>query len=376
MIDVILQLADDFNIIIQTLYILLFVVLIFFGQRIQFHLSLMEVGGILRQLLHLRNAAVKMTMDELKKYSSDKDINSKFERLLNSFMIMPEAVDPAGIVKKIEHIVDIREARFLEDVRRLINKDIEESKIRNLSNMVEATMALNIIYKIIQHYYLLAKKTKNFFVMAQLQMIAPLIFNEAKSYLQALNAFKLGTPIGDSIGPLIVHKFMKHEETKILEHKKDYVKDTDLYKVERKGRIFYIIKATGPGGNVGKPGEAIKKVINSLKRKNEKIAGIIMIDAALKLEGEKTGEVAEGVGAAIGGIGVEKFKIEEIATKNKLPLYAIIIKQSLMEAITTMKKEIADSVSDAISRIDRISKEELVDGSIILAGIGNTIGVP
>ena len=376
MISNVLQLADDFNIIIQTLYILLFVVLIFFGQRIQFHLSLMEVGGILRQLLHLRNAAVKMTMDELKKYSSDKDINSKFERLLNSFMIMPEAVDPAGIVKKIEHIVDIREARFLEDVRRLINQEIEESKIRNLSNMVEATMALNIIYKIIQHYYLLAKKTKNFFVMAQLQMIAPLIFNEAKSYLQALNAFKLGTPIGDSIGPLIVHKFMNHEETKILEHKKDYVKDTDLYKVERGGRIFYIIKATGPGGNVGKPGEAIKKVINSLKRKNEKIAGVIMIDAALKLEGEKTGEVAEGVGAAIGGIGVEKFKIEEIATKNKLPLYAIIIKQSLMEAITTMKKEIADSVSDAISRIERISKEELVDGSIILAGIGNTIGVP
>ncbi len=371
-----LQLADEFNIIIQTLYILLFVVLIFFGQRIQFHLSLMEVGGILRQLLHLRNAAVKMTMDELKKYSSEKDINSKFERLLNSFMIMPEAVDPAGIVKKIEHIVNTRETRFLDDVRRLISQDIEESKIRNLSNMVEATMALNIIYKIIQHYYLLAKKTKNFFVMAQLQMIAPLIFNEAKSYLQALNAFKLGTPIGDTIGPLIVHKFMNHQETKILEHKKDYVKDTDLYKVERNGRIFYIIKASGPGGNVGKPGEAIKKVINSLKKRNEKIAGIIMIDAALKLEGEKTGEVAEGVGAAIGGIGVEKFKIEEIATKNKLPLYAIIIKQSLMEAITTMKKEIADSVSDAISRIDRISREELVDGCIILAGIGNTIGVP
>lgn len=376
MVSSILQLADDFNIIIQTLYILLFIILIFFGQRIQFHLSLMEVGGILRQLLHFRNIAIKIAIDELKKYSSDKDINSKFERLLNSFMIMPEAMDPAGIVRKIEHIVDIREARFLEDVKRLINREIEESKIRNLSNMVEATMALNIIYKLVQHYYLLAKKTKNFFVMAQLQMIAPLIFNEAKSYLQALNAFKLGTPIGDSIGPLIVHKFMNLEGTKILEHRRDYVKDTDLFVAERSGRIFYIIKATGPGGNVGKPGEAIKKIINSLKRKNEKIAGIIMIDAALKLEGEKTGDVAEGVGAAIGGIGVEKFKIEEIATKNKLPLYAIIIKQSLMEAITTMKKEIADSVSDAISRIERIAKEELIDGSIILAGIGNTIGVP
>lgn len=376
MIDMTLQIVDDFNIIIQTLYILLFVVLIFFGQRIQFHLSLMEVGGVLRQLAYLKDTAIKMTIDELKKYSTDKDLNNRFERLLNSFMIMPEAVDPSGIVKKIEHIVNIREARFLDDLKRLIDSEIEESKVRNLSNMVEATIALNIIYKIIQHYYLLAKKTKNFFVMAQLQMIVPLIFNEAKSYLQALNAFKLGTPIGDSIGPLIIHKFVQHNNTKTIDYKKEYVKDTDVYVVERNGRIFYVIKASGPGGNVGKPGEAIKKMMNLLKKKNEKIAGIIMIDAALKLEGEKTGEVAEGVGAAIGGIGVEKFKIEEIATKNKVPLYAIIIKQSLMEAITTIKKEIVDTVSDAITRIDRISDEELPDGSIILAGIGNTIGVP
>ncbi|HIQ13658.1 MAG TPA: DUF1512 domain-containing protein [Thermoprotei archaeon] len=376
MIDMTLQIIDDFNIIIQTLYILLFIVLIFFGQRIQFHLSLMEVGGVLRHLAFLKDTAIKMTIDELKKYSTDKDLNKRFERLLNSFMIMPEAADPSGIVKKIEHIVNIREARFLDDLKRLITSEIEESKVRNLSNMVEATMALNIIYKIIQHYYLLAKKTKNFFIMAQLQMIVPLIFNEAKSYLQALNAFKLGTPIGDSIGPLIVHKFIQHSDTKTIEYKKEYVKDTDVYVVERNGRIFYVIKASGPGGNVGKPGEAIKKVINSLKKKNEKIAGIIMIDAALKLEGEKTGEVAEGVGAAIGGIGVEKFKIEEIATKNKVPLYAIIIKQSLMEAITTIKKEIADTISDAINRVDRISNEELPEGNIILAGIGNTIGVP
>jgi len=336
----------------------------------------MEVGGVLRHLAFLKDTAIKMTIDELKKYSTDKDLNKRFERLLNSFMIMPEAADPSGIVKKIEHIVNIREARFLDDLKRLITSEIEESKVRNLSNMVEATMALNIIYKIIQHYYLLAKKTKNFFIMAQLQMIVPLIFNEAKSYLQALNAFKLGTPIGDSIGPLIVHKFIQHSDTKTIEYKKEYVKDTDVYVVERNGRIFYVIKASGPGGNVGKPGEAIKKVINSLKKKNEKIAGIIMIDAALKLEGEKTGEVAEGVGAAIGGIGVEKFKIEEIATKNKVPLYAIIIKQSLMEAITTIKKEIADTISDAINRVDRISNEELPEGNIILAGIGNTIGVP
>jgi len=377
-IQLVLQIGQDYNMIIQTLYILLFIVLIFFGQKIQFHLSLLEVGGILRQLMFLRNHAINSTLEEIKKHSKEGDIQKKFDRLLNSFMILPETMDPSGIVKKVEHIVNTRETRFLEDVKRMLggNDNIDESKIRNLSNMVEAAMALNIIYKIVQHYYLLAKKTKNFFVMAQLQMIAPLIFNEAKSYLQAITAFKLGTPIGDSIGPLVAYKFVYNNGGNIINEKVGYVKDTDLYVIEKMGRTYYVIKATGPGGNVGKPGEAIKKVITKLKREKKKIAGVIMIDAALKLEGEKTGEVAEGVGAAIGGIGVEKFKIEEITTKNKIPLYAIIIKQSLSEAITTMKKEIAESVNEVIKRIERLTKEELSDGVIILAGIGNTIGVP
>ena len=34
-----------------------------------------------------------------------------------------------------------------------------------------------------------------------------------------------------------------------------------------------------------------------------------MVDAGLKLEGEDSGYVVDGVGAAIGGVGVEKFKI-------------------------------------------------------------------
>ena len=46
---------------------------------------------------------------------------------------------------------------------------------------------------------------------------------------------------------------------------------------------------------------------------------VIMIDAGLKLEGEMVGEVSEGIGAAIGGPGVDAFKIEEKLTKYKMP---------------------------------------------------------
>ena len=54
--------------------------------------------------------------------------------------------------------------------------------------------------------------------------------------------------------------------------------------------------------------------------------------------------MAEGIGVAIGGIGVEKYQIEEVATRLGVPVYAVIVKQSIQDAITIMRKEIADSV--------------------------------
>ena len=101
-----------------------------------------------------------------------------------------------------------------------------------------------------------------------------------------------------------------------------------------------------------------------------------MIDAALKLEGEKTGEIAEGIGAAIGGIGVDRFKIEESATQNNIPIYAIVVKQTIVEAISVMRKEIAESVKPVHDVIDRIIEEktEKTD-TVIIVGVGNTVGV-
>ena len=101
-----------------------------------------------------------------------------------------------------------------------------------------------------------------------------------------------------------------------------------------------------------------------------------MVDAALKLEGEQVGQVAEGVGAAIGGIGVEKFKIEAIASKYNIPLHAVIVKQSLNDAISVMRKEIFDSTDDAIDKITQIMLENTKTKDIVIvAGIGNSIGV-
>ena len=150
-------------------------------------------------------------------------------------------------------------------------------------------------------------------------------------------------------------------------------KDCVVASVPFEGRTALIIKAEGPGGNVGKPGEAVKAVIEENKGN---IANLIMIDAGLKLEGEPVGEVAEGVGAAIGGPGVDQFKIEEAIAHYHIPINAVIIKQDIGDAVSPMRKEIADSVDKVIERVKAVVTERTKEGDkVIIVGVGNTIGV-
>lgn len=371
-----LQIGGDQNwmALLQLLWILFFLIIIFYGQRIQLQLLLLELGGLVNRLDKMRIIARNEAYNKLKEKATDENkLREGFDRLLESFIIMPESMDPVGIVKKVEHILNVRETRYLNDVKRMINNvNVSEDTLKTFSNLIEAVTAVEALYKVARHYYLLARKTGNYFLAAQLQMQAPLIYGYAKAFLQAVYAFKHGIVIGDSIGPLVAHKFIQGKENVI--RYENYVKDTDVYELNYLNRRILIVKARGPGGEVGKAGEAIKKLIES----NEgKIKLIIMIDAALKLTGEKSGSIAEGVGAAIGGIGVDKFKIEEEATKYSIPLYAIIIKMSITEAITVMKKKIADSYIGVIKGIERVLQEETNENDcVIIAGIGNTIGIP
>jgi hypothetical protein len=101
-----------------------------------------------------------------------------------------------------------------------------------------------------------------------------------------------------------------------------------------------------------------------------------MIDAAGKLEGEKSGQVVEGVGAAIGGPPTEKYKIEEVAVRNKIPLDAVIIKESFTEAIKPMHRELANGAKRASEAVKEAILQRTRPGdTVIVAGIGNTIGI-
>jgi len=359
--------GDIISQIISVVYILFFVVFIFYGQRIQMYAAIREVESSLHKLKYMREEARKTAIETIKEIGKPAtDPTPRIDRYLEYFTIGPQNMDPAGIVWKLDHILDVRDARLKDEVK-LMAPATDEAQVYNLENTLEAAMAINFIFKVVRHFYIQGKKTLSFYTILQLQMILPLVMKEAEAYASALKAFANGQPIGDGAGPLVAAKLMHGYEVRKVP------KDCVVATVPFEGRSALVIKAEGPGGNVGKPGDAVKAVIEE----NEgKIAMVIMIDAGLKLEGEPVGEVAEGIGAAIGGPGVDQFKIEESIAEYHIPINAVIVKEDIGDAVSPMRKEIADSVDKVLERVKSVVLERTKEGDkVIIVGVGNTIGV-
>jgi len=353
--------------LVSTLMYLSFILFILFGQKIQLWTMLWNMSGALKKLELMKSEAKALTVKTVSEIGKPKeDPAPRLNALLEHFFISPVDMDPAGVVWKLDHLLDVRDSKFKDDVRK-IAPEADEVQVNNLENLVEGALALNTVYRIVRHYYLLGKKTQSFYLILQLQMILPLIMQEAEALVGATKAFAQGQPIGDGIGSLVASKLMRNSDKRKVE------KDIVASEIMLDGRHVVALKAEGPGGNVGKPGDAIRQLI---EEREGKVALVVMVDAAVKFEGEKTGEISEGTGAAIGGVGTERFKIEEEASKYKIPVYALIVKESIQEAVMPMRKEITEAADKVIAKIKSLIQERTKEAeTIIVAGIGNTIGI-
>jgi len=342
-----------------------------FGQRLQLINVLRDIDRKLFRLKLMRDDVRQRTISALKQAGTDltdEELEKRLDAILDYFYIPPESMDPAGVVYKLEHILEIGENRFEDQVAALVKTD-DLHRVKTLTNLVEVARAMNLIYRIVRHYYLLGRKTSNYFLAIQVQMMMPMILELAEAYRQASFAFYNGQPIGDGAGVLVAAKLAREIKAVTVD---ESIKDTTVMLGEWEGRKVYIIRARGPGGTVGRPGEAVKKVIEMEGR----VDTVITIDAALKLEGEETGKIAEGAGVAIGGPGVDKFKIETIAKEKNVSLYAIAIFQSIAEAITPMRESISKATEQALEKVKEIIRKYVPErGVVIVAGIGNTVGI-
>jgi hypothetical protein len=358
--------SDDSNPLLMLVWILPIILFVFYGQRIQLQVTSGEIKKGIKKLDAYRVEARAELIEYIKKNMNPKeDPTKKIDRFLDYFTIMPVDMDPNGIVDKIRHTVRAREDYSRNHVKS-ISPEIDEIELSKITTLLEIATSLHMIYKIINHMYLTAKKQNNYPLILPLQMILPFIMEEAEAITKAIPAFKLGQPIGDGIGPMVVGRMM-------LDTKKDVVAfQTVLSETEYDERKLFLLKAEGPSSTVGRPGDAVEDLV--AKNKPDII---IMVDAALKMEGEDSAITAQGFGAAIGGIGTERFQIEDIATKNNIPIFAIVIKQSIKEAITLMTKDIANQADNVRSQVYEMIHDNTTPGqSVLLIGVGNTIGVP
>ncbi|HID04305.1 MAG TPA: DUF1512 domain-containing protein [Candidatus Caldiarchaeum subterraneum] len=352
----------------------LFMMMIFFvyptfGQRMQLSYMLRDIEKKLNRIKIIKDDIRQRTIDTVKNVGKpEQDPTQEIDRLSEFFLIPPESMDPFGIVYKLEHILEVHESAFENDVKKLA-PHAEEHQVKTLTNLVEINRGINTLYRVVRHFYLLGKKTANIYLVLQLQMIMPMLMEIAEAYRRASVAFAEGQPIGDGIGVLVAAKLANGNEKRRYE----IAKDTIVQEVEIESRRVLIVRALGPGGTVGRPGEGVRRLIEQEKEKPELI---VTIDAGLKLEGEETGKIVEGVGVAIGGPGIDKFKIEEVAKQYNIPLYAFVIFESIGEAITPMKESIAKAADNVMRKVRQILLERVKEGgTAIIAGIGNTVGI-
>ncbi|MFB6265898.1 MAG: DUF1512 family protein [Candidatus Nanohaloarchaea archaeon] len=284
----------------------------------------------------------------------------KLEPMKNMVVSQPTGIDPAGLVDKLEHLLDLSDDKMERFVERL-SDDLGEEEKANLTMAFRGVYGTNQLYVLIRHFRELIKDMKNYQLAGMVQLMLPLYEEIAEAQKEATEAFVEGVPIGDSVGPLVAAKFMGNETAEVAE---DVVKSEE----EVEGEEVHVLKSKGPGSRLGKYGDAIEQIVEE-----EGIEKIVFVDAGMRFEGEETGKVVDGAGVLMGGPGVEKYKIEEIATEHDVPLEGYIVKQSGPQASRPMHSNIYQAVPEVVEKVE--NEIEGTEGPVLLVGVGNTCGV-
>lgn len=289
-----------------------------------------------------------------------KEIKKQIDDFSDFFVVEPSNLDPYGIVKKIDQTIRGMESRFDMFVDEIAGDKSFKDR-QEINYTLRASIGLRQLSKMVRHYVEMSKKFKNLQIAMILQMQLPIIEKIAEGEYKGAEAFSNGWPIGDSIGPLVAASFV--DDSKPISE--GVVAGTTTIN----GRKCFVLKATGPEPHLGRIDEAIGKIM-----KKNKIARVITIDAAGKLEGEKTGSVAEGVGFAMGGIG-QRDMIENSLIPKRIPVDSVVVKVGLTEAIEPMRKEIYESMPNVKQLVEKAVSRAKKSEKIIIIGVGNSCGI-
>ncbi len=354
-------LGDGGDIVSWLVWIIFFMVFFMFYPRIMLSQIMWKLEASARKLEELSLKSKKLLINEISRKPT-KELKDDVNRFFEFFMITPVSLDPAGIVKKFDHLIKNERERFRYFTEQVCPK-MDDEKKANIQMGFAGGIELYTLAKIVRHYIEMIKKTKSYQIAMIIQMQLPMIERIAKALFEGTKTLSRGEPIGDAVGPWVVARMIDGKTTEVEE-------EVVMFRKKSDGRNLFILKARGPGGRIGYPGKAVEKLI-----KKYKIDKVVTIDAAAKLEGEKTGSIAEGVGIAMGGPGVERTYIEDAVVRANIPMDSIVVKMSSEEAIMPLRKSMINALPNVMDSLQRSISRSKKGANIIVVGVGNTSGV-
>ncbi len=359
------SLGDDGDALMMLVWVLPVVLFIFYGQRIQLLVTSGEIKKSIKKLDEYGNASLERTISYVRGLEgAGPDAEGRIRIMADYFTIPPVDMDPAGLVAKVRHVVRSREELTRGQVNAMIGEG-DAVRTATVQTLLELTASLRLVHRMMNHMYLTAKRQNNYPLILPLQMMLPFVMEEAEAMRDAMGTFAGNQPVGDAAGPMAVGLMMRDLPKRMAAYQ------TVCAETRVRGRRVMLVKAEGPAPVVGRLDEALLGILEDTEP-----AAVIMVDAALKMEGEESGVVSRGFGAAMGGTGAERFRIEEAAAGRNVPVYSVVVKQSVREAVTLMSEAVYGAVGEASRAVlDIIQNDIPGDGDVIVIGVGNTGGV-
>jgi len=339
------------------IWFVVFFVFIMFYPRLTLSQIIWKIEAGARRLEAMSERANSMVASKI----GERSVKKSVDQFTEFFVIEPSALDPYGIVRKLDQVIRQTEHRFEDFVSTVASKKSVKER-QQINYGLRAALGVRQLAKIVRHYVETAKKYKNLQIAMIIQMQMPMIEKIAEGEFKGTQAFLHSWAVGDSIGPLIA--------AELVDKVKPIAEDMVMGQTTIEGRRCFVIRASGPDPHLGRVDEAIEKIMA-----HHNIERVVTIDAAQKLEGERSGGVAEGVGFAMGGV-AQRDVIENALLPKKKPIDSIVVKVGMEEAIIPMKKEVLESTPVAIEAVKRAVRRAKPGSSVLIIGVGNSVGIP
>lgn len=151
---------NTLGLVINMLYFVFFFFIIFYGNALQVWRMTKQIEQALFKLDRMSVESKEILTKSVKDVGKPSEDPSKaVAGMLEFVTIEPVSLDPAGVIQRLDHILDVRKSSYEDAVARMAPA-ASKDEASNLEGSIEAASAVYFIFKVIRHYYLLARKRR------------------------------------------------------------------------------------------------------------------------------------------------------------------------------------------------------------------------